>query len=80
MDLNAVEKLKNVFSFMTIEKDEIIQMRMDQFDKDVVHWVDYDYVVINENLEKCYNEIIGYLDNKIKYNKSLIEKHIEKLI
>tara|TARA_B100000003_G_scaffold183875_1_gene177193 strand:+ start:67 stop:681 length:615 start_codon:yes stop_codon:yes gene_type:complete len=62
------------------KKDEIIQMRMDQFDKDVVHWVDYDYVVINENLEKCYNEIIGYLDNKIKYNKSLIEKHIEKLI
>ena len=41
---------------------------------------DYDFVVINEDLNKCYNEIIGYLENTIKYNKSTIEKHINKLI
>ena len=55
-------------------------MRMEQFDKDVLHWKDYDFVVINEDLDKCYNEIIGYLENKIDYNKNDIEEHIKKLI
>ena len=60
--------------------DDIIKMRMQQFDKDVLHWSDYDFVVINEDLNKCYEQIIGYLENKIEYNKSFIEKHIKKLI
>ncbi len=61
-------------------KEDIIQMRMQQFDKDVLHWDDYDYVVINEDLNKCYDEIIGYLENTIKYDRSIIEKHISKLV
>ena len=61
-------------------KDEIIQMRMQQFDKDVIHWKDYDYVVVNEDLDVCYNEVIGYLENTVKYNKSIIESHIKTLI
>ena len=60
--------------------DDIIKMRMQQFDKDVLHWSDYDFVVINEDLDKCYFEIIGYLENKIEYNKLLIKNHINKLI
>ena len=55
-------------------------MRMQQFDKDVLHWIDYDFVVVNEDLDKCYDEIIGYLENKLIYNKSTVEKHIKKLI
>ena len=61
-------------------KDEIIQMRMQQFDKDILHWTEYDYVVINEDLEKCYREIIGYLENNLKYEKSIISKHVKNLI
>ena len=60
--------------------DEIIQMRMQQFDKDVLHWIDYDFVVINEDLNECSDEIIAYLENTRKYNKSVIEKHLKKLI
>ena len=61
-------------------KEEIIRMRMQQFDKDVLHWTEYDFVVINEDLNKCYEQIIGYLDGTIEYNKSIIEKHIKKLL
>ncbi len=61
-------------------KQEIIRMRMQQFDKDVLHWKEYDFVVINEDLNKCYKQIIGYLDGTIEYNKSDIEKHIKKLV
>ncbi len=61
-------------------EDETINMRMEQFDKDVLHWEEYDYVVINEDLDTCCKEIIGYLEEKIKYKKSVIENHIKKLI
>ena len=35
----------------------IVEERMKQFSKDVLHWNNYDYVVINDNLENCYNEV-----------------------
>ena len=39
-------------------KDKLIASeRMKEFYKDVKHWIDYDFVVINEDLKKCYNEI-----------------------
>ena len=64
----------------------IAEERMKQFNKDLSHWKDYDYVVINDNLEKCYNEIINYIEfrlegkKNIKFNKNFIEEHIKKLI
>ena len=63
------------------KNDEKIAMeRMKQFNNDVLHWNEYDFVVVNEDLEKCFNEIIGYIENKINYNKDIIEDHIKMLI
>jgi|TARA_B100000035_G_scaffold314494_1_gene330943 guanylate kinase len=59
---------------------EVIEMRMQQFEKDIQQWKEYDFVVVNEDLEKCFNEIIGYIENKINYNKDIIEDHIKMLI
>ena len=66
-------------------KDKLIaEERMKQFDKDVLRWKDYDYVIINNNLEICYNQISKYIDCEINgketsYNKILIENHLKKL-
>ena len=39
-------------------KDKLIaEERMKQFGRDVLHWINYDYVVINDNLEKCFLKI-----------------------
>ena len=60
--------------------------RMKQFKKDVMHWRDYDYTVINDKLEKCYKLINAYINKqkrqkeKLKYNKKFIKNHIRKLI
>ena len=36
-------------------KDKLIaEERMKQFDRDVLHWINYDYIVINDNLEDCF--------------------------
>ena len=69
-------------------KDKLIASeRMKEFYKDVKHWVDYDFVVINEDLNKCYDEISLIINSSIsenkkdvKYNKKLIQEHVDKLI
>ena len=68
-------------------KDKLIASeRMKEFYKDIKHWIDYDYVVINDNLKKCYKEISNIIDNiivqkkKIIFNKKKIEKHVIKLV
>ena len=67
-------------------KDKLIaEERMTQFDKDILHWKDYNYVIINNDLEDCYKQISEYIDSEINkkeviYDKSLIKNHIKKLI
>ena len=63
----------------------IVNERMKQFEKDVKRWKNYKFVVINDNLNKCYKQILKIIkadlkNEKINYNKKLIEKHIKKLI
>ena len=62
----------------------IVEERMKQFDKDILHWKNYDFVVINDDLNKCYEEIIKTLDSELSnkkttYDKASIENHIKKL-
>ena len=66
-------------------KDKLIaEDRMKQFEHDVLHWINYDYVVINDKLESCYFKIKKLIEAEIKnsskdYDKEFIRKHIEKL-
>ena len=62
----------------------IVDERMKEFNKDILHWQSYDYVVINDDLKKCFNEICELIDSfidesKNNYDRKLIEKHISKL-
>ena len=67
-------------------KDKLIaEERMKQFDKDVLHWKDYKYVIINNDLEICYQQISKYIDSEINnrrsdYDTESIKKHIKNLI
>ena len=67
-------------------KDKLIaEERMKQFDRDVLHWINYDYVVINDNLEDCFYKIQKLIDAEINngskdYDKEFIKNHIDNLI
>ncbi len=59
--------------------------RMKQFDEDVVHWKNYDLVVVNDNFSQCYDKIIKYINlenNKDhdKYDKKEINNHVLNLL
>ena len=66
-------------------KDKLIaEERMKVFSKDIQHWKNYDYVVINDSLQDCFNQICNLIDSEINnftndYNKELIQKHVNKL-
>jgi len=62
----------------------IAEERMRQFGRDVLHWINYDYVVINDNLENCYSKITNLIKAEISngskdYDLEYIRNHVEKL-
>ena len=63
----------------------IVEERMKQFEHDLLHWINYDYVVINNNLNDCLNKIHELIKAEIKngskdYDKDYIRSHVEKLM
>jgi guanylate kinase len=66
-------------------KDKLIaEERMKQFGRDVLHWINYDYVVINDSIKTCYSKIKNLIDAEINngskdYDAEYIRNHIEKL-
>ena len=67
-------------------KDKLIaEERMKKFDRDVLHWINYDYVVINDNLDDCFNKIQKLINAEINndsrdYDRNFIKKHVDKLL
>ena len=58
-----------------------VKKRMKEFKKDLSRWIEYDSVVINDDLKKCYDKIMYAINtNKKIYNRNFIKKHIEKLL
>ena len=62
----------------------IAEERMKQFERDVLHWINYDYVVINSDLNECYLKISNLIDAVIKngskdYDPDFIRSHVEIL-
>jgi len=43
-----------------------IEKRLKSFNEDIKHWNDYDYIVINKNLDVCFKQI----ENIIELNKT----------
>ena len=66
-------------------KDKLIaEERMKQFGRDVLHWINYDYVVINNDLENCYSKISNLINAEIHneskdYDLEYVRNHVEKL-
>ena len=67
------------------KNDEKIAMeRMKQFNNDVLHWNDYDFVVVNDHLNNCYDKIIKFINSnnykKETNYKKIISSHVESLL
>ena len=66
-------------------KDKVIvDERMKNFSRDVLHWINYDYVIINDDLDVCYSKINSLIEAEITngskdYDKEYIRQHVNAL-
>ncbi len=48
---------------------EEVEKRFNSFDDDIKHWSDYDYILVNRNLELCFKQLETIIKtNKTKYS------------
>ena len=57
-----IKTLRDRLSNRDMKDKLILKERMNQFKNDVLHWKEYDYIVINNDLEKCYKAIMSIID------------------
>ena len=62
----------------------IVEERMKEFSRDVLHWINYDYVIINDDLDECYSKIKNLIEAEVSngskdYDKEYIRKHVNTL-
>ena len=62
---NKVDLIKRLLKIDKNTSDDI-NKRFDSFDEDIKHWKDYDYILINKNLEVCFRQIENIINNHKK--------------
>ena len=71
---NDKAELKNRLIKRNQNTEDEIKKRFDSFDEDIKHWNDYDYIIINKNLETCFSQI----ENIILNYKSNVINSLQK--
>jgi len=65
-------------------QEKLIEKRMNKFNEEVSHWSEYNYILVNDDLEICYNKILSIISDekkgkKQKQNLALIKERIKEL-
>jgi len=65
-------------------QEQLVEKRMNKFNEEVSHWSEYNYIVVNDNLDKCYDNILSIIMSEKKGSKHTqnlneIKKKIEEL-
>ena len=77
-------ELFNRLKTRDMKDKNLVEERLKQFNEDINHWENYDFVVINDNIDRCYKEIIEFINKKIEksdhtFDKKNIQNHIVNL-
>ena len=70
---DSKKELKNRLIKRDQNSEEEIKKRFSAFDEDIKHWNDYDYIVINKNLDVCFKQIEKIIENSKKKFTSLFQ-------
>jgi guanylate kinase len=76
----SIEELEKRLRNRGQDSEEIIQKRMEKAKSEISHYNEYDYVVINDDLNKALAEIRAIIDAKRIENAKELNKFIEKMI
>ena len=65
---NNKEELKKRLIKRNQNTEDEIKKRFNSFDEDIKHWNDYDYIIINKNLDVCFKQIESIILNEKNFN------------
>ncbi|MXO87562.1 guanylate kinase [Altererythrobacter aestuarii] len=58
----SIAELEDRLRSRGTDSDEVIRSRMDRAKAEISHWDGYDYVVINDDIESCYDSVLHILE------------------
>ena len=66
-------------------QEKLVEKRMNKFNEEISHWNEYNYVVVNDDLNKCYDQILSIIMSEKKglsqkQNLGEIKKKIKELV
>ena len=67
------KELKNRLLKRNQNTSKEVEKRFKSFDDDIKHWNDYDYIIINDNLEVCFKQIENIILNEKTKLSALIQ-------
>ena len=76
----STDELKKRLKRRAEDSDEILENRMSKAKSEISHWVEYDYVLINEDINKCLENILVIIQaerskrSRQKYIFDFVEK------
>ena len=73
---NNKDELKKRLVKRNQNTKEEVKKRFDSFDEDIKHWNDYDYVIINKNLDVCFKQI----ENIIQSSKNKLSTSLRTIL
>ena len=70
-----IQSLKDRLLQRNQDKKKSVEQRMGKFKEEIIHWTEYDYVVVNDNLDVCYNKIVQTINSEKKGVKEIQDKN-----
>ncbi len=67
------KELKSRLVKRNLDSKNEVSKRFEAFDNDIKHWDDYDYILINNNLENCYKQIENIIFNQKNSFKDFLQ-------
>ena len=71
---HSKEELKKRLVKRNQNSSKEIELRFKSFNEDIKHWNDYDYIVINKNLDICFKQIEEIIKNNKKESSNFYQK------
>ena len=71
---HSKEELKKRLLKRNQNSSKEIDLRFKSFNEDIKHWNDYDYIVINKNLDVCFKQIEEIIKNNKKDSFNFFQK------
>jgi len=69
-----IKSLKDRLLQRNQDQKKTVDQRMGKFKEEITHWNEYNYVVVNDDLEVCYNSILEIINSEKKGIQKIQDK------